>query len=171
MEVGPTAEKKQYPIDVDGSEIVSTVLMELLNTFPGLDGKRVQFATLGDASGIGFFPSAGAVILENRETVTGRVKQKCRYPFMVVYRAALRTEKQKLRIKELLDCLGKWLEGQPVTISEEVHQLEAYPDLAEDRKIKSIARTTPAYLNAAYDNGVEDWVISADLNYTTDYYR
>lgn len=171
MEVGPTAEKKQYPIDVDGSEIVSTVLMELLNTFPGLDGKRVQFATLGDASGIGFFPSAGAVILSNREDVTGHVSQNCRYPFMVVYRGALRTEKQKLRVKELLDCLGKWLERQPVTISEETHQLEAYPVLAEGREIKDILRSSPAYLNAAYDNGVEDWVISIDLNYTTDYDR
>lgn len=30
----------QRPIDVQGSEIISTALMELINEFPALNGKR-----------------------------------------------------------------------------------------------------------------------------------
>ena len=36
----------QRPIDVSGSEIVSTALMELLNEFPALNGKSDKFSTL-----------------------------------------------------------------------------------------------------------------------------
>ena len=121
--------EKQYAIDIDGTEIVSTALMALLNKFPGLDGKKIAFSTLSDTSGIGFFPTSGAVILSEKESITGHVRQVCMYPFTVVYRAAPKTETQKLRMKELLDAIGKWLERQPVIIMGETHQLTKYVDL------------------------------------------
>lgn len=161
----------QKMVDIDGAEAVSKVLLALLNTFPGLEnGKKVQFSTLSETSGIGFYPTSGAAVLSSKEDVTGHVKQVCLYPFNIIYRAAPKTELQKIRIKEFLDALGKWLELQPVVINEKSHKLAKYPDLSPDsRVIKSISRTNPAHLNAAYDDGVEDWIISATLRYENEY--
>ena len=160
-------------IDVDGSEAVSSVLLDLLNRFPGLtDGKRITFSTLTETSGIGFFPTTGAALLSSVESVTGKVKQVCQYPFDIVYRAAPKSEKQRMRIKEFLDLLGKWLERQPVIIQGQEERLAEYPSLESgNRIIKAITRSTPAFLNAAYDGGVEDWVISGQLTYNNDYYK
>ena len=102
-------------IDIDGSEAVSKILLDLLNKFPGLTtgNKSILFSTLSDASGIGFFPISGAALQNSTEDVTGHVTQVCQYPFNVVYRAAPKSETQRIRIKEFLDALGKWLERQP----------------------------------------------------------
>lgn len=158
-------------IDVDGSEAVSTVLLTLLNTFPGLsDKQRILFATLSETSGIGFFPTSGAALQSNTEDVTGHVKQVCLYPFSVVYRAAPKSEAQRMRIKEYLDTLGKWLEQQPVTINGTEYRLDNYPALVSgNRIIKSISRSSPAYINAAYQDGIEDWIITARLNYENEF--
>lgn len=108
-------DEKKVSFDIDGSEAVSKVLLELLNTFPGLGEKKIRFSTLSDSSGIGFFPTSGAAIQSQKEDITGHVKQECLYPFRVVYRAAPKREEQKLKIKEFLDSLGKWLEQLSVT--------------------------------------------------------
>jgi len=160
-------------IDIDGSEAVSNVLLTLLNTFPGLsDRQHILFATLSETSGMGFFPTTGAALLSDTEDVTGHVKQVCLYPFSVVYRAAPKSEAQRMRIKEYLDTLGKWLEQQPVTINGSEYRLEAYPALASgNRIIKSIARSSPAYINAAYQDGIEDWIIAARLSYENEFDR
>ena len=160
-------------IDVDGSEAVSNVLLTLLNTFPGLsDKQRILFATLSETSGLGFFPTTGAALLSGTEDVTGHVKQVCLYPFSVVYRAAPKSEAQRMRIKEFLDALGKWLEQQPVTLNGNEYRLEEYPALASgNRIIKSISRSSPAYINAAYQDGIEDWIIAVRLNYENEFDR
>lgn len=160
-------------IDIDGSEAVSSVILTLLNTFPGLsDKQQIQFSTLSETSGIGFFPTTGAALQSSKESVTGRVKQVCLYPFSVVYRAAPKSESQRMRIKELLDTLGRWLEQQPVTLNGKEYRLEAYPELASgNRVIKSIARSSPSYINAAYQDGIEDWTIAVRLTYENEFYK
>lgn len=160
-------------IDIDGSEAVSKVLLELLNTFPGLSEKqRILFSTLSESSGIGFFPTTGAALQSDKEDVTGHVTQVCLYPFSVVYRTAPKSEAQRMRIKEYLDTLGKWLEQQPVLLNGQEYRLEAYPALASgNRIIKTITRTSPAYINAAYQDGIEDWIIAARLSYENEFDR
>lgn len=160
-------------IDIDGSEAVSKVLLELLNTFPGLSEKqRILFSTLSESAGIGFFPTTGAVLQSDKEDVTGHVKQVCLYPFSVIYRAAPKSEAQRMRIKEYLDTLGKWLEQQPVLLNGKEYRLAAYPALASgNRIIQSITRTSPAYINAAYQDGIEDWMIAARLSYENEFDR
>lgn len=156
--------------DLDGSEAVSSVLLTLLNTFPGLGTRKVLFSTLTETSGIGFFPTSGAAILSDKEDITGHVKQVCLYPFTIVYRSAPRSEEQKLKVKEFLDTLGKWLERQPVTINGTEYQISTYPTLSSgNRVIKSISRSNPAHLNAAYQDNVEDWAISATLRYENEF--
>ena len=160
-------------IDIDGTEAVSKVLLTLLNTFPGLsEGKSIKFSTLEEDSGIGFFPTTGAAYLRDTEDVTGHVSQVCLYPFSVVYRAAPKSEAQRMRIKEYLDALGKWLEKQPVTLNGTEYQLAEYPALASgNRIIKSISRSSPAYINNAYQDGIEDWIIAARLTYENEFDR
>lgn len=159
----------QKAIDVDGSEIVSTALMNLINEFPGLNGKRIKFSTLEDKLGIGFFPTSGAAVLSRKETITGHVIIQCAYPFNVIYRTAAKTETQKLMVKEFLDTFGKWLEQQPIVANEVTEQLHEYPKLDHGRIITSITRNSPAHLSAAYQDGVDDWLISMLLRYKYEY--
>lgn len=164
--------EKQVRFDVDGSEIVSKVLLELLNKCPALCGKKIAFSTLGEDEGLGFFPSVGAAITSETETITGDVHQVCAYPFDVVLRCAPKTEAARIRCKELLDAIGRWLERQSITVNGEMHTMDAYPALTEgNRKIRAISRTSPSHLNAVYQNGVEDWLFSGSLRYENNFCR
>ena len=160
----------QKLVDVDGADAVSNILITLLNDFPGLGGKEILFSTLSETSGVGFFPTSGAAVLSSTEDVVGHIKQVCLYPFNIVYRAAPKTEAQKIRIKEFLDGIGKWLELQPVTIDDTQYKLTGYPALSSgNRVIKSVNRTNPGHLSASYADGIEDWVISATLRYENEF--
>ena len=132
--------EKQVRFDVDGSEIVSKVLLELLNKCPALCGKKVAFSTLGEDEGLGFFPSVGAAITSETETITGDVHQVCAYPFDVVLRCAPKTEAARIRCKELLDAIGRWLERQPITVNGEMHTMDAYPALTEGNWLEQVKR-------------------------------
>ena len=165
-------------VNVNSAEAVSVVLLDLVNEFPGLSaGERVQFATIGKNGGIGFFPNVGGMRTNHRENVLGQVQDTCRYPFSIVYNAALNTETQRLRVKEFLDAMGRWLEGQPVTVDGQVYKLEAWPALHPENganvavkcQIQSITRLTAAHLNQAYPDGFEDWVFSAELTWRSEY--
>lgn len=157
---------KKVIIDVDGTDVVSQVLLELLNSFPGLGGKRIQFCTLAEDSGFGFYPSAGSVIESSKEDIMGHVVQICTYPFTLVYRVAPNSETQRLRIKALLDAIGRWLEQQPVTIDGKTVRLSDYPELPlGNRVIKSIRRNSSGSLNNVSDDMVEDWTITASVRY------
>lgn len=163
---------QKIAFDLDGAAAVSSVLLTLLNQFPGLGTRKVLFSTLAEKAGIGFFPTSGAAILSDTEDITGHVTQVCLYPFTVVYRSAPQTEGQKLKAKEFLDALGKWLERQPVTVNGVAHQISAYPTLASgNRVIKTISRSNPAHLSTAYQDGIEDWAISATLQYENEFDR
>ena len=161
---------KQTQFDVDGSKAVSSVLMTLLNQFPGLGTRQVKFNTLEESAGIGFFPTSGAAIQSSRTNIRGHVKQVCLYPFTIVYRSSPKTEDHRLRIKEFLDTLGSWLELQPVTINGTEQKLAGYPSLnSGNREIKTITQTNPAHLNQPYQDGVEDWAMSATLQYENEF--
>ena len=163
-------QQKKIEYDVDGSEAVSSVLLDLLNTFPALGTRAVEFSTLADGGGLGFFPTSGAAIQSETTDILGHVKQVCLYPFTIVYRIAPKKEALKLRAKEFLDDFGKWLERQPVTINGTECQIAEYPALhSGNRKIKTIARTNPAHLGTAYPEGIEDWTFSAALRYENEF--
>lgn len=167
-----STKQNKHPIDIDGSDLMSKLLLELLNTFPGLPkGKEIMFSTLQDTGGIGFFPTSGAAILSSKESITGHVEQTCLYPFMLVYRAAPKSQEQRMRIKELLDTIGKWLEQQTVTVNGEECKLESYPATNDSRKIETISRTSPGHLDKVYQDGIEDWALSATLRYKNEFYK
>lgn len=157
----------QISYDVDGSNAISSVLTTLMNQFPGLGTRNILFSTMDNtAAGIGFFPTSGAAILSETEDITGHVTQMCLYPFTIVYRSSPKTDAQRIKIKEFLDALVRWLCREPVTIGQNTHTLSAYPALTVgNRVIKAISQTGPAHLNGAYADGVEDWTISGTLRY------
>lgn len=156
-------------VDFEGSEAVSTVLLQLINEFPG-KVEQITFSTLGETTGIGFFPTSGAAILSDKTDICGHVTQICQYPFSVVYRCSPSTEQMRIKIKEFLDLLGKWLERQNVIVDGKTYKLEEYPALsAGNRIIQSISRTNVAHLAATYQDGIEDWEVSMTLKYKNEF--
>lgn len=161
--------KETIKVDIEGQEAVSTVLLNLINKFPG-KSEQIAFSSISETSGIGFFPTSGAAILSDKTDICGHVTQLCQYPFSVVYRCSPATEQMRIKIKEFLDLLGKWLERQEVVIDGKKYKLTEYPALtAGNRIIQSINRTNVAHLAAAYQDGIEDWEISMALKYENEY--
>lgn len=166
-------DEKQVRYDVDGFEVVTAALRELVNQFPGLPaGDEIAFATLGEDSGKAMFPVSGAVIETEKEDITGHVTQICLYPFAVIYRVGGPSENRKANIKELLDDLGRWLNRQPVQIDGALYQLEEYPRLTEGRKFLSFDRQlqTPGYLENVNESS-EDWTIYITARYRNEFNR
>ncbi len=165
-------EKKAVKYDIDGFDVITTALQELVNQFPELrEGEEIEFSTLGDASGKAMFPVSGAVIESEKESITGHVTQVCLYPFCVIYRASGTKPKRKADIKEWLDNLGKWLEKQTITINNNTYKLEEYPVLTGNRKFLTIDRQTPAYLDSTNENKSENWAINISARYQNDFDR
>lgn len=165
--------KLKQIIDTEGTSAATKVLLDLLNEFPGIpEGMTIKFATLEETGGISFNPTSGATYIENREDITGHVYQVCAYPFVIIFRSAARTEDRKILIKEFLDLLARWLEGDTVTIGGVDYKLEQYPDLSSgDRKITTIVTTNASHCQAAYADGIEDWSISMTMRYRNDFLK
>ena len=165
-----TQNKVRY--DIDGHEVVTDALLELVNQYSELTGdEKIQFSTLPDDGGVSFYPVSGAVIESEQTDITGRMERICLYPFTIVYRAANLTANRKLSVKEWLDRLGRWLEQQTVTIDETEHRLKEYPPLTGNRKILSIERQTPAFLDEPNEDKTEDWQISISARYMCEFMR
>lgn len=166
------ADNSNTPIlqDVDGYEVLTEAIMTLVNEYPGLpEGAEISFATLSETAGIALFPLNGAVIERQTKDIWGLVTQICVYPFIVYYRTGHPTPARRAAIKELLDSLGRWLEGQTISVNGTNYKLQAYPDLTGTRRIRSIARTAPAYLVEADESGTEDWAVSISARYTNEF--
>lgn len=162
--------EKQVKFDVDGYEVITDALSILINQCPVLeDGDSIAFATLGEESGKSMFPVSGAVIESSKESITGHVIQVCLYPFYIIYRESGLTEQNKIKAKEWLDNLGKWLEKKRVSINGTEHQLTEYPLLTDGRKFLEISRQSPGYLDNTSENMVEDWAIHISARYQYEY--
>lgn len=156
--------------DIDGHEVITKAIRELLNTYPDLDtGEEITFSTVGDDEGISFYATNGALIQRELKDVTGHVEQTCVYPFMVIYKASGLNQRGKVNAKEWLDRLGEWLERKKIKIGVSEYQLLKYPPLTENRKIEKIARTTPAYLLETTEDKVDSWVVYVNLIYTKEF--
>ena len=159
----------QVRYDLDGYEVITSALMELINLYPGLlEGEEIKFSTLEAETGKAMFPISGAIIETERKDILGGVSQVCLYPFFVVYRASGLSESRKAAVKEWLDNLGRWLERQSVTIGDTEYLLAEYPALTGKRNFLTIQRQTPAYLESVSDT-VEDWAIYISARYRNEF--
>jgi hypothetical protein len=157
--------------DVEGQELVTTALTELLNQYPALEGREIKYSTIGESSGIAIFPTNGAAVREEKVNIIGIVKQTVEYPFIVIYRASGLSERGKERVKEWLDNLGRWLEKQDIKVGDELYHLDAYPELTRGRKFDKIARTSASYLNSINEAKAENWAINITATYKNEFKR
>ena len=165
-------EQKQVRYDIDGYDVVTAALRELINQYPGLsDGDEITFSVLGEDSGKAVFPVSGSIIETEKESITGHVTQVCQYPFYVIYRAGGLSENRKADIKEWLDNLGRWLEKQGVIIDGQEYRLNEYPELTGNRKFLTVSRQSPGYLDSVNDNQSENWVVSISARYQNEFDR
>lgn len=161
-------EAKPIGADASGHEVVTKAVLEMLNSFPGLDGKEIFFEELGDADGIAFSSDSGPLVMTERRSITDHVFQTCQYPFFVIYRSTTTREYQKLHIQTFLDSLGKWLCREPVEINGEFEMLSKYPKLSDGRKIIRITREN-AYGLTPNENESQDWMLPVTIQYTNEF--
>lgn len=158
--------KAQAKYDLEGYGVLTGAIRALLDRFPGLaEGERAAFATLREEGGMAMFPGDGAVVEAECRSVTGRVRQVCRYPFVVLCRSAGMTEEGRARIKERLDALGRWLGRQPVTVDGGVFRLAEYPSLTGGRRFLDFTIQAPAYLYERDEHQAETWAVGLAARY------
>jgi hypothetical protein len=159
--------------DVQGYDLLTPAIYDLLNSYPGLEkNEKVSFSQLNESHGKAMFPSTGAIVQYQKESITGHVEKRCLYPFTFVYRASGLTQSRKVNAKEWLETLGKWLEKQTVSIGGQNYKIQEYPvlnSLDGDAEIEEIARQTPAYLAQTNGDMSEDWVMTVQAHYRIEY--
>lgn len=161
-------ELKPIGADVEGFEILTNAVLELLSQFPGLNGREILFEELGKESGIAFSANNGALVMSERRSITDHVRQNCQYPFFIVYRTASTQEYQKLQVQAFFDAIGKWLCREPAVVNGETVRLKIYPALSDDRKITRITRSNSYGLEPSSD-GVQDWLMPVTVEYTNEF--
>jgi hypothetical protein len=157
-------------VSADGSDNLTQTILDLLNQYPALEqtGLDIEFQVLDTVKGIAMFPNPSIAIISEKESVTGHVKQKCAYAFTVVYRTRANAG-NKIKVKEWLDNLGRWVEKQKVRIADEEYQLHNYPVLSEGKAFDKIERTSQGYLYGNTEDKAEDWAISIQATYFNEY--
>lgn len=158
------------PITVDsaGYEVLTKAVAELLNQYPGLDGRIVSFEELDATGGIAFSADNGALVMKEQRDVLDHIKQTCQFPFFIVYRTASVRAAQKIKVQTFLDSIGKWICKEPAMVGDTEYRLERYPDLAGGRKIKRVTRSN-SYGLTPDAKGVQDWLLPVQVEYTNEY--
>lgn len=154
--------------DVQGEDIITNALVDLVNQYPKLD-TEIKFGVLSEDGGISFFPMSGAVIERDTTDILGNHEQICNYPFFIYYKASGLSEGRKVSVKEWLDDLGRWLEKQPITVGGQTSVLDEYPILSGNRKFLTIRRTTPATLDSVGSGQEENWAIRLVARYQNNF--
>lgn len=152
--------------DATGYDVLTAAMKSLLNQFPGLyPDEVIKFEELGVEDGIAFSNDSGALVYTEKEDITGRIYQECRYPCFVVYRSTTGArERQKITILEFLDTLGRWLCREPSGIEGREYEKAVYPDLTAGRRVERVTRGN-AYGTQPQENGVQDWVLPVTVFY------
>lgn len=161
------ADMRKDPIkrDVDGYEVIVQAVKAMLGQFPGLNpDDDVKYEELDGNYGIAFASNSGALVYNEKRTITGMIHQECQYPFFLIYRTRSDRERQKLVAQQFLDVYGKWLCQEPTIYEHNQPPLE-YPKLTGGRKITNITRDN-IYSQEPQDNGVQDWILPVTVEYT-----
>lgn len=163
-------DNKNEPIgqDHDGFEEITRAVKELLNSFPGLhDGEEVKFEELDAGNGIAFSNNSGALVYNEKRSITGIIHQECRYPFFLVFRTNSSMERQKLVAQQFLDVFGKWLCREPNIYERNTVPVD-YPNLTNKRMITRITRDN-LYAQDPQKDGTQDWILPVTVEYTNKY--
>ena len=164
------ANTKPIGIDGEGNVLLTEAVKELLNQFPGLGEKEIVFEELKKTSGIAFSADNGALILSEKKSVTGKISQKCQYPFYIVYRTNAEEESQKIYVQSFLDNIGRWISGEKMILNNLEYKLSKYPELTNGRKITRVSRMN-SYGTEPNNDGVQDWLLPCTVEYEHIYYK
>lgn len=157
--------------DFTGYDVLTEAMKILLNQYPGLDTEEyISFEELTEDGGIAFSADNGALVYNERESVTAHVRQICRYPFYIVYRVGANSETPKMEAQTFLDGIGKWLCKEKVVINDIEYKLSDYPALSQGRVIKKITRSN-SYGLQPNANGVQDWILPVSVEYENEFDR
>lgn len=163
---------KTFFQDQEGYVHITTALMDMANSYPGLqEDDRFMFSELPHEDGLSIIATSGSFIVEERESITGHVRQMCAYPFTVVYRASGLNQKRKMEAKEWLDTFSRWLTRQDVSINGKLYKLENWPQLDGGREIRNVLRQSPTYLASINEDKSEDWVAALVIQYRNEFDR
>lgn len=166
--------EKIIGLDSVGYDLISNAIKEMVNKSQlAIDkGVKIKFAECDDKGGFAFFANSGALISEEHEDILGNVHQVCQYLFTILYRTNTTQEKAKVLVKDFLDSLGRWLGLQKVIYAgKEYEPLDGFPKLNGGMVIKKIELNNPCFQNAAYEGGIQDWIINLTVKYTNDFER
>lgn len=130
---------------------LTSVLLRLAEEY--FAPETVAFAGLDPDGGLALLPEAGEAAESRARSVTGRVREICRYPFAVVCRTGALSEGRKAAMKERLEGFGLWLE-----------QKREFPALSNGRLL-SVGRTASACQEENAGNRTEGWVIHLAARY------
>lgn len=161
-------------VGIDGGayDQLTQAVVDLVNDYPALaPDDEIRFSVLDLLTGKALFPSSAPIITQERISITDHVVQECQYAFSIVYRAAGMSEPRKIVAKEWLENLGRWLEGQTVTVDGADYKLTEYPTLTDGREFRRFSRTSPAYLYTIQANQSEDWTINITAYYHNEFDR
>lgn len=156
--------------DPEGYEVLTKAVSELLNSYPGLSGmglddgfgEVIPFERLKE-NGITFSASNGALVMTERRSITDYVRQTCRFPFFIVFRASTKDSGMKMLVQTFLDSLGKWLCKEPTDYEKPV-----YPALSDGRKITRVTRDN-SYGVEPDPAGYQDWLLPVTIEYTNEF--
>lgn len=163
-------DEKVVKFDFDGYEVVKDAVIELINQSPMVkNSEKVSFGVLEETYGFAMIPLSSSVIESTTKTITGKIKEKCYYPFSLVYRDSGMNERKKSDVSELLDNIGKWLERKEIIVDGVGQKLQSYPALTGNRKFLEIRRQTNSYLANTYEDKSEDWEIRITARYKNEY--
>lgn len=156
--------QKPLGVESDSFDILKEAVMELLNSFPGLNGDNIRFDSLDEDGGISMSPDSGTLIYKEKRDIIGGVTRECQFPFFVIYRSGAANPAMKMGISDFLDTIGAWICREPVTIDAESYQLTEYPNLTGGRRITRVIRFN-SYALEPNPNNTQDWLIPITVHY------
>ena len=158
------------PLGLDGAgyDVLKNAVLNLLNQFPGLDGREILFSGLTEDGGISMEPDSGSLIYNEQKDILGGVHRECQFPFFVVYRSGASNSYLKMSTVEFLDTLGAWMCREPIAMDDNIYQLTEYPKLTGGRSIKNVTRFN-SYALEPNQTKTQDWVVPITVHYTHEF--
>lgn len=151
-------------LDVDGFPELTLAVGDMLSQLGDKIGMKITFEELQKTGGVCYTNDTGAMIISENENILGGYERKCSYPFFVVFRCANNSEVQKLQAAGFLEMVSQWLTGVPIEIGRQWWQVEI-PELSPERKINKIT-VSNYYGLEPNPNGVQDWLLPVNVEYT-----
>ena len=149
--------EKLQSLKLTDAENVQKAILSLILQYPYYpdtfepNNKTVKWSNIDTDNSIGLFPLSGAVYLEKYVdgTYLGQM------PFQLVYRSSPTTNKSSIEAQNVVECIGKWLEGCDISFE------------SVDICFEEIERTSTVY-PVKIDEKTTGYGININVKYTAE---